>query len=178
MLSRSRLTACKLLSAGVLLISLSTSFSQSGSAAQDSKSEPINPASPKEFTPEQIIQKFAAKETACKQARDQYTYQQSIKILVLNGPDVVGEYEQVSDIILNDKGRRVERVLYAPQDSIGMTKEDFDNIRNVIPFMLTSDELPEYQVLYRGQQHVDELDTYVFDVAPMLIQNGRRYCQG
>jgi hypothetical protein len=170
--------AGKILAAGVLLISVSTSFSQSGSAARDAQSEPINPESPNGLTPEQIIHKLALKETECKQARDQYTYQQSVKIQVLNGFDVVGEYEQVSDIVQDDKGRRVERVRYAPQSSIGMTKEDFANIRSVIPFMLTSDELPEYQVVYRGQQHVDELDTYVFDVAPKLIQKERRYFQG
>ena len=33
-----------------------------------------------------------------------------------------------------------------------MTKEDYDDIRHRMPFVLTSDEIPEYQILYVGKQ--------------------------
>ena len=47
-----------------------------------------------------------------------------------------------------------------------------------MPFVLTTEELPLYDVLYQGTQHVDEIDTYVFDIAPKHIEKGRRYFQG
>src|SRR5207237_1897490 len=43
---------------------------------------------------------------------------------------------------------------------------------------LTNDEIPQYQILYFGQQKVYEVDTYVFDVAPKTIAKEQRYFQG
>jgi hypothetical protein len=45
-------------------------------------------------------------------------------------------------------------------------------------FILTTSDLPNYDTLYVGQQHVDEIDTYVFDIAPKKIEKGQRYFQG
>lgn len=143
--------------------------------------EPINPAPPPGVAPEEIIKRFAAKEKEFKEARDHYTYRQTTKVQTLEGNTVDGEYEEVVDILFDDKGRRIENVVFAPQSTltrVGMTKEDYDDIRNRLPFVLTSDDLNQYQVLYVGQQRVDELDTYVFDIAPKTIENNKRYFQG
>jgi hypothetical protein len=47
-----------------------------------------------------------------------------------------------------------------------------------LPFVLTSDEIGEYDILYVGQQKQDELSTYVFDIAPKQIVGKKRYFQG
>jgi hypothetical protein len=157
-----------------------TQKSQANSIA-DEGAGPINPAPPKGMTPEQIIQRFAAKEQQFKEARDHYTWTQDVKIQTLDGDTPDGEYHEVTDIVYDDQGRRVENVTFAPQSTlqrVSMTKEDLDDIRNKFPFSLTTDQLPEYQILYVGQQKVDELETYVFDVAPKQIEKGKRYFQG
>ncbi len=59
-----------------------------------------------------------------------------------------------------------------------MTREDFDDIQHRLPFVLTSDEIPEYSILYVGKQKEDELGTYVFDIAPKQIEKNKRYFQG
>jgi len=158
----------------------------SGNAPQipsvgDEGTGPLNPAQPKNVTPEQIIQKFSEKEGQFRQARDHYMWTQDVKIQELDGNTAAGEFREVTDIVYDDRGRRVENVTFAPQSTlqrIGMTKEDLDDIRNKFPFSLTTEELPKYQILYAGQQKVDELDTYVFDVAPKTIEKGLRYFQG
>jgi len=181
MFSKSLFIARKIAFACLLVTTATLAFPQSNSSAQDPGSGAINPAPPKGFTPEQIIQKFAAKEKEFKIARDQYIYRQSVKVQTMDGNTVDGEFQQVSDILFDNRGKRVERVLFAPQTTlvrVSMSKEDFDDIQNLLPFVLTSDEIPEYQILYVGQQHVDELDTYVFDIAPRQIEKGKRYFQG
>ena len=45
-------------------------------------------------------------------------------------------------------------------------------------FIMTTADVPHYNLLYVGQQHVDEIDTYVFDTAPKTIEKGQRYFQG
>jgi len=41
---------------------------------------PLDPAQPKGITPEEVIKRFADKETEFKQAREQYTYRQSVTV--------------------------------------------------------------------------------------------------
>jgi len=144
---------------------------------------PLENTQPKNTSVDEIIQRFAAKEKEFKTARDQYTYRQSVKVQVLDGSAVAGEYQQVFDVVFDNQGKRIENVVFAPQstlDSTGleMDQGDFDDIRQRLPFVLTSDELPEYNILYVGQQQEDELHCYVFDVAPKQIVGKKRYFQG
>ena len=142
---------------------------------------PLDTSPPQGITEEQIIQKFAAKEKEFKLARENYAYRQSLTVQTLDGDTVNGEFKEVEDVTFDDKGKRLEHVVFAPQSSlqgITMTKEDFDDIRNRMPFVLTTDEIPEYQILYVGKQRIDEVGTYVFDVAPKQIEKNKRYFQG
>ncbi|HLB89448.1 MAG TPA: hypothetical protein VJK29_17470, partial [Terriglobales bacterium] len=146
-----------------------TAFAQEG---------PLDPSPPKGITTDEIIHRFAAKEKEFKQAREQYTYRQDVTVKT---PDDNGEYHEVFDVIFDDKGKRIENVVFAPQSTlarISMSPEDVDDIRHRLPFVLTSDEIPEYQILYVGQQQEDELHCYVFDIAPKEIVGKKRYFQG
>ena len=141
----------------------------------------LNPAQPNGITPQQIIDKFAAKEAVFKQARDNYTFTQDITVQEFDGNSVSGEFRLVQDITYDDKGGRIENVTFAPQSSlrqVGLTREDYEDFRNKLPFVLTSADLPKYTLMYVGQQHIDEIDTYVFDAAPKTIEKGQRYFQG
>jgi hypothetical protein len=148
------------------------------SAAQEG---PLDSAQPAGVTPEQIIQHFAAKEKEFKDAREQYTYRQSVKMQTLDGDTPDGEYQEVFDVVFDDKGKRLENVVFAPQNSlqrIQISPEDLDDVRHRLPFVLTSDEIGEYNILYVGQQQEDQLHCYVFDVAPKQIVGKKRYFQG
>jgi hypothetical protein len=149
-------------------------------AAQRGESQ-LDSSPPQGITEQEIIQKFAAKEKEFKQAREQYAYRQSLTVQTLDGDTVNGEFKEVEDVLFDDRGNRVEHVVFAPGSTLQgilMTKEDYDDIRRRMPFVLTSDEIPEYQILYVGKQHIDELGTYVFDVAPKQIDKNKRYFQG
>jgi hypothetical protein len=131
---------------------------------------------------EQIVQTFAVREEEFKRERDNYTYTQtfSIQTLDVDGrPD--GEYRMVSDIIFTPDGKRVEKVTYAPQSSLErilLTQEDLDDLVHVQPFVLTTEQLPKYDIAYVGREQVDELSTYVFDVKPKKLEKGQRYFDG
>lgn len=153
-------------------------------ALADERGEgPLDPSQPQGITVQDIIQKFAAKEKQFKIARDQYTYTQDVTIEATDDAGGEGTYHQVTDVLFDDSGKRLEQVTFAPQSTLDqaniiMTESDYDDIRNRLPFVLTSDEIGEYQILYVGQQREDELGTYVFDIAPKVIEKGKRYFQG
>jgi hypothetical protein len=130
---------------------------------------PLENTPPKGITAEEIIQKFAAKEKEFKLARDQYTYRQDITVKTLDGSTTTGEYHEVFDVLFDDKGRRMENVVFAPQSSLeagglSLDEGDVQDFRNRLPFVLTSDEIPEYNILY--------------DIAPKQIVGKKRYFQG
>ena len=135
------------------------------------------------ITPEEIITRFAAREKLFKEAREHYTYRQDIKVQTRDGNTVTGEYHEVFDVLYDDKGHRIENVVFAPQSSLdqgglSLDEGDVQDFRNRLPFVLTSDEIPEYNILYVGQQQEDQLHCYVFDIAPKQIVGKKRYFQG
>ena len=144
---------------------------------------PLDPSPPKGMTPEQIVARFGQRESAFAKARDEYTFRQTVKVQTIdddkNKPD--GTYQQVTDIVFDDKSKRTEHVVFAPQNTIErviMTQNDFDDIEHRLPFVLTAPELPQYDLTYLGQQKVDEIETYVFDCRPKVLEKGKRYFQG
>src|SRR3984957_21130138 len=79
---------------------------------------PLENTPPRDTTPEDIIKHFAAKETEFAKARDQYTYRQDVKVQNVDGSTVKGEYHEVFDVLFDDKGKRIENVVFAPQSSL------------------------------------------------------------
>lgn len=144
---------------------------------------PLDPAQPVGITPEQIVQKMGERESAFNQARENYTYRQSVKVDTLEEDTnkVDGEYQQITDITFDNDNRRQEHVVFAPQNTLErvlMTPADFDEIEHRLPFVLTTADLPKYDVKYLGRQKIDELDTYVFEAGPKVLEKGKRYFQG
>jgi hypothetical protein len=144
---------------------------------------PLNSAPPQAISVQDLIQKFAGREAIFKEARNHYTYTQEVTVETVDGDTVDGTFKETTDVLYDDQGKRIENVTYAPMNTltrVSLTKEDFDDFRNHLPFVLTTEDLPEYNIIYAGQQHVDELDTYVFDVAPKKVDKngGPRFFQG
>jgi len=138
-------------------------------------------AETKDLPPEEIIRKFAAKEAEFQKARENYTYRQSVKITELTpSGQPEGQYEIISDIIFSADGKRTEKVVRAPVSTLHLLLDpgDEQDLRNVQPFVLTTDKIPEYDVRYLGRQKVDEVPCYQFSVKPKRLEKGKRYFEG
>ncbi len=131
---------------------------------------------------DQIITQFAAREAEFRDERNNFTYTQTYTIQTIgDGGRPDGEYTMTSDITFTPDGKRYENVTYAPQSTlerITLSQQDLADLQNVQPFVLTTTELPKYNVTYVGRQAVDALGTYVFDVAPKTLEKNQRYFQG
>jgi hypothetical protein len=138
-------------------------------------SEPAMPA-------EQIIREFAAKESEFQKALNHYTYRRVARVQTIDDDNKVdGEYYQVDDVIFDSTGKRTEKTVYAPESTLQrvmMSPSDLQDIQHGYPFVLTAEEIGQYDVKYVGRQKVDEVDCYVFDVSPKTIVKGKRYLLG
>src|SRR5260370_22953911 len=131
---------------------------------------------------DEIVNKFAAKEAEFARARGNYTHRQSGRVLSLDeGGSVTGKWEEVADVIFTPEGKRTEKVVRAPPSTLtefDMDSGDLQDLRDVQPFVLTTDELPKYYIRYLGREQVDEIGTFVFAVKPKKLESGKRYFQG
>ncbi len=171
------------LSACVSLLAMLFPLALAAQTNCDAGDGTLNSAPPQSISVQDLIQKFAGQEAVFKEARNHYTYTQEVTVETLDGDTVDGKFKETTDVLYDDQGKRIENVTYAPMNTltrVSLTKEDYDDFRNHLPFVLTTEDLPEYNIIYAGQQHVDELDTYVFDVAPKKVgkEGGPRFFQG
>jgi hypothetical protein len=145
------------------------------SKAADVKADSVNA--------DEIIHKFAAKEAEFKEARNNYTYRQTVKLEELDpsGNPTGGNWQEIDDIYFTPDGKRAEKVVYAPVQTLRniiLMPEDVADLRNVQPFVLTSADISEYNVAYMGRQKLDEIGTYEFSVKPKKLVVGKRYFEG
>ncbi|MBI1353218.1 MAG: hypothetical protein GC160_02650 [Acidobacteria bacterium] len=131
---------------------------------------------------EQIIDSFVKKETEFATARESYTYRQTVKMTEYNEANrPAGSWELVQDVIFGPNRERSERVVYAPVPSlrlIQLTPQDEQDLRDVQPFVMTTQNRDEYDIAYMGTETIDEIACYVFSVKPIALEKGERYFQG
>lgn len=141
----------------------------------------LNLRAAEDVDPEEIIKRFAAKELEFKAVWEQYTYTQHILFQILSFEGDVQEEQQMTvEVYFTSDGKRKTRTLEERGQlrSLRVSKEDLDDAIYRQPFVLTTVELPNYRIEYRGEKLIDELYTYEFDVEPRKIEKGQRYFKG
>lgn len=167
-------------------------FLAAGAAAQDKDSftpmpldsgfGPMDISAPA-IPADQIIKQFSEKEREYQQALEHYTYRRTASVQTIDDDTnkVDGQYYEVDDVLFNDSGARAEKVVYAPSNSLTriiMMPSDLQDIQNNYTFVLTPENLPQYDVKYIGRQKIDQVDCYVFDVEPKIIDKKNRRFEG
>lgn len=125
-----------------------------------------------------IIRAFTAKETEFRQALNQYAFKRDAVIQTIGlGGQITGEYHRVSNFTFDDKSNRFEKISFFPQPTlteINVTAEDLEDLGGIQPFALEASQINQYNFTYVGKERIDELDLYVFDVAPKVMPNPKK----
>ena len=131
---------------------------------------------------QEIIQKFAANEDVMKTVYATYNFAQTVRVEELTGPG--GKFTATGEVYTKPGGGRYWRVTEPPQSNLKVMHFSLEDIRAMVSiplFMLTTDEIENYNFLYAGQDKLDELNTYVFQVKPKvqsLLDRSRRLFEG
>ena len=138
--------------------------------------------SPPTTPADEIIKKFAAKESEFQDALNHYTYRRVARVQTVDDDNKVdGEYYEVDDVIFDPSGKRTEKVVFAPASTLQrvmMSPSDLSDIQHGYPFVLTTEDVGQYDIKYVGKQKVDDVDCFVFDVSPKTIEKNKRYLAG
>lgn len=132
--------------------------------------------------PGDLIKRVAAVETETEQAQSNYTYRQSVALEELDGRGAIaGDYRELRDIIFSPTGARTEQFIGSPQTRLKhlkLTDEDFRDIREIQPFLMTKDQQFIYESRYRGEENIDGVDCFVLGIRPRQILDKQRLFEG
>lgn len=142
----------------------------------------MNTAAPA-IAPEEIVRRLATRETELQAVLNRYTWRRQVRIQTIDDAwhTADGEWYEVDDEILDPDGRRVEKTVNAPPSTLRrlmLSPSDLRDLQQGYFFVLTTADLPAYNITYVGQQRVDEIYLYVFDVSPRQILKDHRYLRG
>jgi len=133
---------------------------------------------------DRIVRAFTAKETEFRRALGEYAFKRDAMIQTIGmGGQVSGEYHRVSQFVFSDRNERFERITFFPLPTlteVTFTQEDLEDLGGVQPFALEAAKIDQYNFTYSGKERIDELDTYIFDVAPKIVPKkvSERFFQG
>lgn len=132
--------------------------------------------------PPGLAKKIAHRESETAAERSHYAYRQSVQLTEMSSRGAAaGEYREVREVIFSPEHDRSERLIGQPSLSLKhlkMTEEDFSDIRNIQPFVLTEPVLPLYQTTFRGDERVGDVDCWVLQVRPRQILQNQRLFDG
>jgi len=142
----------------------------------------LAPQSAAEDPPPNLAKLVAHRESETEAERNEYMYRQTVTIGELDGRGAArGEYKEVRDIIFSPEHERSEETIGRAADSLKylkLTDEDFRDIRDIQPMVLTEERLWNYETRYRGEERMDDVDCWVLQVRPRQILQGQRLFDG
>jgi hypothetical protein len=136
--------------------------------------------------PPGLARKVAHRETETQAERNQYAYRQTVRLQELDDHGgASGEYREVRDVIFSPTRERSEKLVGTPLltlKNLIMTDEDFQDIREIQPFVLTDDMMFIYETKFRGDEPIEtpegKIDCWVLQVRPRQILDKQRLFDG
>lgn len=132
--------------------------------------------------PPNLPKRAAQRETEHESERAHYLYRQTVVVEEIGKKGIAeGSYREVREIVFSPMGERSERVLEPARSTLKrlqLTEEDFRDIREVQPLLLTRDMLWLYQTEYKGEETMDGVPCHVLRVQPRQILQGQRLFDG
>lgn len=128
---------------------------------------------------QEIIQRFAANEDRMRKIYETYTFTKTARIEEFAKPG--GKFIVTGQVYTKPDGTRSWRIAGRPFSSLKTTTLTMDDVQAIatIPlFFLTTDQIANYNFLYAGQDKLDQLNTYVFQVKPKTLNRKQRFFEG
>jgi hypothetical protein len=135
---------------------------------------------------DKIIKKFTQNERLFRSALNVYAFNRNASISTIGmGGQITGTYRRDSFMTFDGDGNRIEKILFFPISTlteIVITQADIENLGGLDPFAIEPKYIDQYKFTYLGKEKIDELNLFVFDVAPKVIpkaeKDGLRLFQG
>lgn len=128
---------------------------------------------------QELISRFTANEDVMAKAYGTYNFDETVRIEEL--AESGGKMTMAGEVYTRPDGQRYFRMTKPPESSTKWahySPQDLQTIMSMPFFPLTSAEAVNYTFTYAGDENLDELHTYVFQVKPKMLSRKRRFFEG
>ena len=112
--------------------------------------------------PTNLAKLVAHRESQTETERNEYTYRQSVTLDELDDHGGArGQFRETRDVIFSPQHDRTEEMVGSASNGLKnliLTEEDFQDIRNIQPLVLTEDRLWNYETKFKSEETMDEVD--------------------
>jgi hypothetical protein len=140
------------------------------------------PEAPPSLPEAEIVKRFSAKEDEYILSRTRYTYRKTVRIQEFGADgQPSGEFVLVTQPARDVEGKVFEKVVERPRSTLKhlfLRSEDLEGIQRIPGFPLTSSQLAKYDLKYLGKEQVDEVDCYIFQAKPRMVERVKAYFDG
>jgi hypothetical protein len=140
------------------------------------------PEAPPSLPEAEITKHFSLKEDEYLLYRTHYTYLKTIRIQEFGADgQPAGEFVLVTQPSRDVDGKLFEKVVEKPRSTLQhfyLRSEDLEGLQRIPAFPLTSSQLTNYNLKYLGKEQVDEIDCYIFQVKPKMVERIKAYFDG
>lgn len=127
---------------------------------------------------DKIIARFTRNERLFREALNIYAFNRNATVSTIGmGGQITGTFKRESFLTFDGEGKRIERILFAPVSTlteITITQADLENLGGLGPFAIEPRHIDKYQFTYLGKEKIDELDLFVFEVAPKVMPKAEK----
>src|SRR5208337_2514601 len=139
-----------------------------GLLAQENAPGPLTP--PPEHSVRRVV---GVPEAEAPPTRPLYAYRKTIRIQEF-GPDgkPSGEYDATYDAVRSGDGKLYEKAIAAPESTLQYLQfepEDAQYLTRIPPYPVTLGQMSKYDLQYLSTEKVDEVDCYIFQVHPKVL---------
>lgn len=123
----------------------------------------------------QVIDQFVKAEKLVRDSMNQHMFKRDV-LLQTVGPngEVNGNYIRRSEFIFDDRGNRIERVLYHPAPSLQkmkITKEDIQDLAGAQLLGIDVTEQSKYRLAFVGAEMLGNRSVFAIDITPHVKPN-------
>jgi hypothetical protein len=128
---------------------------------------------------DEIIRRFTANEDVMERVYDTYNFDETVRLEELD--EGGGKMTLSGEVYTRPGGQRYFRMKEPPVTSlhwVHYSPQDLETILTMPVFALTTAEAGNYSFKYAGDEKLDELHTYVFQVSPKGLSRKRKFFEG
>ena len=127
---------------------------------------------------ETIIKRFIDTESRQRAALNQHMFRRDVILqTIAPGGEVTGEYIRNSEFLFDDKGRRIERLIYHPPSTIRemrITREDIQDLAGSQLLGVDVTDVAKYQFRVAGREKLNSREVIAIDVTPLIQPDPHR----
>lgn len=135
-----------------------------------------------ELPPQEIIRRFSQKEDEYLEARLHFWNRKTIRVQEMD-PDgkPSGEFTLITEPAATPEGKLIEKIVKQEQTTLRYLRfepEDVETLARIPAYPLTTNLLVKYDLKYAGKEQVDEIECYIFQVKPKILERQRPLFEG